>query len=101
MGYSISEIASILIKRLWIIVLCISLSTVGAFAVTKLIIDEKYTTSVSMYVAPNTSDEGIYASLNVLNYAKQVVDTYIEILYTNEYGEQGKLDSGQYRQAVT
>lgn len=85
MEYTISEIFSILIKRLWIIALCIILGTVGTFVISKFIIDEKYTSSVSMYVAPNNDNADIYASLNNLNYAKQVVNTYIEILKTNTF----------------
>ena len=85
MEYTISEICSILIRRLWLIVLCIILGTVGTFVITKYIIDKEYTSSVSMYVATNNDNADIYASLNNLNYAKQVVNTYIEILRTNTF----------------
>ncbi len=85
MEYTVSEILSMLTKRLWIIVICIILGTLGTFAVTKLLIDEKYTASVSMYAAPISNSTDIYASLNMLNYAKQAVNTYIEILRTNAF----------------
>jgi len=83
--YSLSEIFSILIKRAWIIVLCVVIATAGAFIVTKFVIDEKYTSSVSMYVAPNSNNVDVLASLSELNYAQEVVNTYIEILKTNSF----------------
>ena len=81
--YSLSEIFSILITRIWIIVLCIVLGTAGTFLITKYVIQEEYTASVSMYVAPNTGNVDLLASLNELNYAQEVVNTYIEILKTD------------------
>lgn len=83
--YSLSEIFVILVKRLWIIVLCILVVTLGAFGVTKILIPEKYTASVSMYVAPNNGNADLIASLNELNYAQKVVNTYIEILKTDSF----------------
>lgn len=94
MEFKISELVSMLIKRLWILLLCIVLGTAGAFAAAKLFVDEKYTSSVSMYVAPGNSDTDIYASLNFLNYAKQVVNTYIEILRTNAFLDSAAKASG-------
>lgn len=92
--YSLSEIFSILFKRVWIIVLCTVLATVGAFVVTKYIIDEKYTASVSMYVAPNSANVDVLASLSELNYAQEVVNTYIEILRTNSFMTSVAYNSG-------
>lgn len=81
--YSLSEVFAILFKRLWIIVLCVMLVTGGTFAVTKFVIDEKYTATVTMYVSPKNDD--MYTSLNELYYAQEVVNTYIEILMTNDF----------------
>lgn len=83
--YSLSEIVEILLKRVWIIVLCLILGTVGTFLVTKFVISEEYTATVSMYVAPNKDNVDVLASLNELNYAQEVVNTYIEILKTNNF----------------
>lgn len=85
--YSLSEIFSILITRIWIIVLCMVIGTAGTFVITKYIIQEEYTASVSMYVAPNSGNVDLLASLNELNYAQEVVNTYIEILKTNIFME--------------
>ncbi len=83
--YSLSEISAILLKRLWIIVLCVVLVTSGTFAVTKFVIDKKYTATVTMYVSPKNAASDMYASLSELNYAQKVVNTYIEILKTNDF----------------
>ncbi len=83
--YSLSDIFAILLKHLLIIVLCVALGTAGTFVVTKFIINEKYTASVSMYVAPKNDSVDMYTSLNELNYAQKVVNTYIEILKTNNF----------------
>lgn len=82
---SMAEIAAILLKRWWVVVLCTVLFTAGAFGVTRFIIDEKYTASVSMYVQAGSSDGSLVASLNDLNYAQKVVNTYIEILRTEVF----------------
>jgi len=85
MEFTLSEIISIIIKRILIIFLCIILGTAGTFLVTKCLIDEKYTAAVSMYVAPNGGNADLFASLNELNYAQKVVNTYIEILKTDSF----------------
>lgn len=82
---SMAEIAAILLKRWWVVVLCAVLFAAGAFGVTRFIIDEKYTASVSMYVQAGSSDGSLVASLNDLNYAQKVVNTYIEILRTEVF----------------
>jgi len=84
---SLEEIFTILIKRLWIIVLCFVLCTAGTFIVNNYLIDEEYTASLSMYAAPNSQDADVMASLNELNYAQKVVNTYIEILKTDDFNE--------------
>ena len=87
MELSLSEIFSILMKRIWLIAICLILGTAVTFAVTEYFIDEEYTASVSMYAAPNNQDVDVYASLSELNYAQQVVNTYIEILKTKTFME--------------
>lgn len=82
MEYSLSDIISILLKRLWIIVLCIILGTVTAFCISQFFIEKQYTASVQMYVSPNKEQPVPQASISELNYAQAVVDTYIEILKT-------------------
>jgi len=94
MELSVSDIFSIIMKRVMLIALCIVLGTVSAYTITKHCIDKEYTTSVSMYVAPNNKDVDVYAALSDLNYAQKVVNTYIEILKTNTFLESVAITSG-------
>ena len=80
---SMAEIAAILLKRWWLIILSALVVAAGAFGVTKFIVEEEYTASVSMYVQAGSNQEGLIASLNDLNYAQKIVNTYIEILRTD------------------
>lgn len=92
--YTLSEIFNMVIKRIWIIALCVILGAAGTFVVTKYLINEKYTASVSMYVAPNSGNADLIASLSELNYAQEVVNTYIEILKTNSFMSSVAKESG-------
>lgn len=85
--YSVTEIISILRKRILLIVLCIAIGTLGTFFISIGVIDKEYTASVYLYVEPdsNRADGIAMASLNELNYAKEVVNTYIEILKTKAF----------------
>lgn len=83
--YSLAEIFYVLARRLWIIVICIVIGTVGAFLLSKYVMSEVYTTSLSMYVAPNQGDIDKVVSINDLDYAQQVANTYVEILKTNAF----------------
>lgn len=95
MEFTISEIISILFKRIWLIAICVVLGTGGSFIVTKYVVDEEYTSSVSMYVAPNRDNPEIIASLNDLTYAQEVVNTYIVILKTNNFLDNVAKTSGR------
>lgn len=87
--YTLSELISALLKRIWIIILFVVIFTVGAFLITRFLVEKKYTASVSMYVAPNAAGSEVIAAatLSDLNYAQKVVNTYIEILMTNAFME--------------
>lgn len=85
MEYTVSEAIAILVKRIWIIALLVLLGTGGTFAVSKYVIDKEYTATVSMYAARSSENADIYTSLTDLNYAQQVVNTYIVILKTNDF----------------
>jgi len=92
--YSLSEIFSIIIKRIWIILLCAALFTGGVFIISKYVIDEQYTASVSMYAVPKTDNDDPYASLNELYYSQARLNTYIEILGTNAFYKTLSMISG-------
>ena len=69
----------------------------GAYLLSNYVMEETYTTSVSMYVASETETTDVYASLSELNYAQEVVNTYIEILKTKTFlSEVAKASSTGY-----
>lgn len=83
--YPLKRIASIILKRLWIIILCIAIGSAGAYIISKFFLEKEYTASVSMYVTPNakSTDSGDY--LNYLSYSQQIIDTYTHILKTKSF----------------
>lgn len=85
MEISLAEVLEILFKRKKIMLVCLALFTLGSIAITNFVIDKEYTASVSLYVQPNKESSNQVASLNELYYAKEVVNTYIEILRTGAF----------------
>jgi polysaccharide biosynthesis transport protein len=85
--YSLSEIFFLIAKRFWIILLCVAIGAAGGYAFSKYVVAAEYTASVSMYVVPNQGDAGAVPTLSELNYAQQIVVTYIEILKTASFME--------------
>lgn len=85
--YSLADLLSIILKRIWIIVLCVAVFAVTAFSVSEYVIDEKFTATVSMYVQPKAESSQAAATLSDLNYAQKVVNTYVQMLKTNVFME--------------
>lgn len=84
---SLSDMIAILLKRFWIIVLCVVIGTVASFGISAFVLQKQYTASVQMYVSPNKDDTNPMASMTELTYAQAVVNTYIEILKTTSFLE--------------
>ena len=83
--YSIRDVAGILFKRLWIVILCAVIGASGAYYGSVYLIDKTYTASVSLYAGSESKPIDVYASLSELTYAQEAVNTYIEILKTNTF----------------
>ncbi len=81
----LNHIIGVVIKRLWIIVLCAIIGTAGAFLASTYFIEKEYTSSVSMYVTPEMKNPTAGEALNYLYYAQQIVDTYTHILQTTSF----------------
>lgn len=82
---SLADIMKFVKKRFVLIVLCGIYAMAASFIISNYVIEDEFTTQVSMYVAPNADDINRVASLSELNYAQAVVDTYIEILRTDTF----------------
>lgn len=85
--YGITEIFSIVIKRLWIILLCGLLFAAGTFLVSRFVIDKQYVSTVSLYAVSKADSENSYASLYELYYSQARINTYIEIMKTNAFNQ--------------
>ncbi len=94
MEYTLTEIFKILLKRIPVILLCSILGIGGAYAVSTYLMDKQYTAVVSMYSARNYDDADIYALMEDLDYAQEVVNTYIAILKTNDFLHKVSVQSG-------
>ena len=82
MDLSIFDIISILLKRIWIILLCTVIGCTGAFLISTFLINPKYSATCQMYV--NTGTESTTGNANAdyvdLQYAQKLVNSYIIIL---------------------
>lgn len=83
MEFSLSEIISLLVKRMKFIVICILAGSLILYVNTRYLTSPIYTTSVQMYV--NSNDVTSAADLNELNYAQKIVSTYINFLQTKKF----------------
>lgn len=73
-----------LLKKNLVLIISLSLAfLISAFIFTKLFITPMYTTSVKLYV--DSSNSNGTTNINELNYAQKVVNTYIEMINTNDF----------------
>ncbi len=110
MELSVLEIFTILLKRIWIIVLCTMIGFSGAFLVSSFLITPTYTSSCQMYVNLGKADSGTgtyVGNFTDLQYAQKLVNSYIIILkndiFLKEVASVSKLPytSGQIRQMMS
>ncbi len=83
MQLSISELLQLIYKRLYLI---LSLTVLGGsilYMYNQYILKPVYTASVKLYV--NSNNATTNESLNDLNYAQKIVNTYISFLQTQEF----------------
>lgn len=85
---SLKDILRVIRRSLWIIVVTAIVSGILAFGYSKLFIQKTYTSTMKLYV--ETENSGTISSYNDLsshNYAKDLVNTYIEMLDTHSFYE--------------
>jgi polysaccharide biosynthesis transport protein len=84
MELSFLDIMRVLLKRVWIIILCTVIGFVGAFLVSSLFIAPTYTSTCLLYVNPGNADTGTQdnyvGNYNDLQYAQKLVNSYLIIL---------------------
>jgi len=79
---SLKDIFSLLISKIWIIIIMGIVGFGIAFCISKFVMPLKYSSTVSMYVksTTNKSKEDANVNLNELNASKSLVSTYIVVL---------------------
>ncbi len=84
MELSILDIINVLLKKIWIIVLCTAIGFSSAFLISSFLIPPTYTSTCQMYVTPGKADIGTTGNYvgdyNDLQYAQKLVNSYIIIL---------------------
>ncbi len=85
----LKQILRILVKRLWIIVLCLIIGGLGAFSITKFLMTPQYTSSATMYVNNRTKTDNVdIISGSDLVTSQKLISTYSQIAQTPEVIDQ-------------
>lgn len=85
----IIELISILLKRIWIIIIVTILSAAATFGVFNFLVAPTYTAQTLLYVNNNNQYSGINnVNLNDINASQKLVNTYIVILQNDKIIEQ-------------
>lgn len=86
MEISFKDILNIIKKNVIIIIAVSIIFATISFVCTSIFIPKEYTSRVKLYVETNAdSTQSNYNALNSMNYAKNVVPTYIEMLETTKF----------------
>lgn len=79
-SYSIKDILSLLLGKIWLLIIVTILGGAIAYSYSKFVMPLKYSSHISMYVQSYTGiSENANAQNNISN-SKQLVNTYIEVL---------------------
>lgn len=85
---SIKDLIRIVKNGIWFMVITALVFAVVAFGYSKIFIQKTYVTSVKLYVETNTTGNTSHNDLSAYNYAASLVNTYIEMLETNNFYQQ-------------
>ena len=89
MEISFKDILNIIKKHALLITIVSIVFAMVAFVFTSYFVPKEYTSRVKLYVETNAdSSQGNYNALNSMNYAKNLVPTYIEMLETTKFYSQ-------------
>jgi capsular polysaccharide biosynthesis protein len=83
---SLKDIFAIFKRGLWIMLACAIVFGALAFGYSSLFIHKTYTSTVKLYVKTSNVGEG-YQALSSFNFASNKVNTYIEMLDSNNFRE--------------
>jgi capsular polysaccharide biosynthesis protein len=92
--FDLRELASVLLKRVWIIILCAVIVGASVLVYTVNFVTPQYQSSVTIYVNNNSSVEGNYISSADLAVALRLVTTYVNIIQSNTVLEKVIAEAG-------
>ena len=95
----LSDLWRVLIKRIWIIVLCTAIAGAAALVYTVGFIEPQYTAKVTMYVNNKSGENTDYVSSGELTAALRLVGTYVNIINSDSVLEKAANDSGLMMEA--
>ena len=79
-GYSIKDIISLLLSKLWLLIIVTIIGGAAAFCYSKFVMPLKYSSHISMYVQSYTGITENANQQNNISNSKQLVNTYMEVL---------------------
>lgn len=95
---SVKEIIPILMKRIWWIIMSAVLCAIIAFVYSTYFVTPLYRSQVIFYINPLINQKEVSYNMEFQSnvYAKQLVNTYIEILKTNSFRQKIADNSERY-----
>lgn len=97
----------LLLKRIWIVVLCVVLLGATTFIYTKVAVDPLYEARISVYVNNSSQKGSSYVSSSDLAVARVLAETYVNIIQSDRVLDQViqktglNLNAGQLRSLIT
>ena len=77
---SVKDIITLLLRHIRLIIFFSILGAVAGFCISKYVLPPKYASQITVYVQSYTDISENSASVNNINYSKQLVNTYIEVM---------------------
>ena len=82
------EYGRLLLKRIWIVVLCVALLGAATFVYTKVAVDPLYEARISVYVNNSSQKGSSYVSSSDLAVARVLAETYVNIIQSDRVLDQ-------------
>jgi len=82
---NISEVVDLVLRRLWIIIVCVAVTTVIAFCYSTFLVEPKYTSVGTLYVRNVEEVKDDRVDVSEINASQRLVNTYIEILRSDTF----------------
>ena len=79
-SYTIKDIITLLLNHITLIVICAVLGAAAGYSLSKYVLPTKYASHITMYVQSYTDITENEDNIKNISYAKQLVNTYIEVL---------------------